>query len=606
MADDDKTIWNDAAGVAPTGTSTSPWAHVLGEPDDAAEPDATPSAEPAPAAAATPAEPTPAAVPPAPAFEQEPHVRRGLGALWLQVDACASRFTVAVILVILGWVALSEYIYYSFTGPLLSISLTVLAQSLYAGAAVAALVTLALERTDSGDKLGWLEIVAPIVVTAALVAIGAAFDGGPREGFASLLSVGVFGVAAFGSLWLLYTDENDDVLFAELVRGVGFAFLMSILLTGGLLICILALDELLGLWSYDSTELMLSTVWGLVFPVLLLSQLPHHTDAPEPGKVYRAVAGYVVLPLCLLLLTILYGYIVRILVEGQMPSGQMNWFGSFALLVEICLWLGLRPIENRLAQLFVRWGWALLVPVVCVQVYGVWIRYCAYGLTTARFAGMACLVVGFFALVLAAWQLRPRLLFAFAAIVCAVVCLTPANIIDVPNLQQALRLREGMASGDDKMTYDSWDYLSYSGRGYFEPSLPEGVSLVGSFAEEFGHEPVLPQAVGETTWRSWCVNDPFPLDVEGFSRVYQLDVAAIYDGDSVTLRRYQWNDGTEVELDVAELIDWLPLESDFDMAQADLTLDLDDGSRLLITSIEVYYEGEEAQNVYVYGWYLVP
>lgn len=37
MADDNKGIWKDAAGVAPMGTSSSPWARVLGDQGDKPE-----------------------------------------------------------------------------------------------------------------------------------------------------------------------------------------------------------------------------------------------------------------------------------------------------------------------------------------------------------------------------------------------------------------------------------------------------------------------------------------------------------------------------------------------------------------------------------------
>ena len=585
MADDEKTIWNDAAGIGRSGTSTSRWAEVLGETEPQGD------ASPAPVA-------------PEPPQHEEPR-RRTLGGLLNQVSAGARRFSMATVLVILSWAVLAQNALSN--QPLGDLAFPI-ALSLMAGAVAAVAARLALERYDGAGRLRWVEVVVPLAIALVLVVVGCAFRGSSRDSLHGMLSLGVISSSFFGSLWLLCTSENDGVLFAELVRVVGFAFLMAFLLAGGLLICIFAIEGLLGFGPDYLLVIALETCWALVFPMLLLSQLPRHDDAPLPGKVYRAVAGYVVLPLCLVLLAILYGYIGRILVDGEMPSGQMNWFGSFALLVEICLWLGLRPIENRVARLFVRWGWVLLVPVVAVQLYGVWVRFCAYGLTAARYAGMVCLAVGLFALAMAAWQQPPRLLFAVAAAACLVVCVSPANAIDVANAHQAALLREAYEQGDDQQLFDSWEYLRYSGRAYVEPRLPEGIAFRDSFEETFGREPDsrLPEARAYE-WRYWYCS-PDSLDVSGASRVYMLDTAELEraEGDPVTLMRYSWDDGTSLEIDLDELIEWLPAESGVEMAPADLTIEFDDGSRLVIESLGVDMENGEPTNVDVSGWYLVP
>ena len=580
MADDNKGIWKDAAGVAPTGTSSSPWARVLGDQGEQPEQPELPDQPEQPQAPA-------------------PRPRRSLGGLLHQLDAGAKRFTAATVLCILAWAVLAESIY----GEVIPWSLTEpLALALVAGAACAVATRLALERYDQDGRRGWLEFALPAAVTVVLAALAWAFQDTNRIEFHALLCVGVGLSSAFAALWVLYDEQSERTLFAELVRGVGFASLMSFMLSVGLVILYLAIDKLLGITLVKFLETTHVTVGVLVFPVLVLSQLPRTGDVPQPGRAYRAVMGYVVLPLCLALLAILYGYIVRILIEGQMPSGVMNWFGSIALLVEICLWLGLRPIENRVARLFVRWGWALLVPVVAVQLYGVAVRFAAYGLTAWRYAGMACLVVGLFSLVLAAWQQHPRRLFSFAAVVCAIVCVTPLNAIDAANLHQAARLGDALAQSDSQTAYGSWDYLRYSARGYFEPALPEDVALDGEFEDEFGMP--VPDGSEEQRWNYWST-DPEPLDVAGFSRLYALDEADRVSDETLACT-YTWSDGTTLTVSFVELVEWLPEEPGTTMARADMTLELDDGSVVVLTYLEANYSGDEITDIYAYGWYLVP
>lgn len=100
MADDNKGIWKDAAGVAPMGTSSSPWARVLGDqgdkpeqPEQAAQAgeSALPAAGPAQGESQMPQPRTPA-----------PRPHRSLGGLLQQVDAGVRRFTAATVLCILA------------------------------------------------------------------------------------------------------------------------------------------------------------------------------------------------------------------------------------------------------------------------------------------------------------------------------------------------------------------------------------------------------------------------------------------------------------------------------------------------------------------------
>ncbi len=55
-----------------------------------------------------------------------------------------------------------------------------------------------------------------------------------------------------------------------------------------------------------------------------------------------------------------------------------------------------------------------------------------------------------------------------------------------------------------------------------------------------------------------------------------------------------------------ELVDRLPEEPGATMARADMTLELDDGSVVVLTYLEAGYDGDQITDIYAYGWYLVP
>ena len=42
------------------------------------------------------------------------------------------------------------------------------------------------------------------------------------------------------------------------------------------------------------------------------------------------------------------------------------------------------------------------------------------------------------------------------------------------------------------------------------------------------------------------------------------------------------------------------------LSERDMTLELDDGSVVVLTYLEAGYDGDQITDIYAYGWYLVP
>lgn len=499
---------------------------------------------------------------------------------------------------------------------------------------------------------------APALQVVAAAAAGSAYDVGLRlavgAGRGTLFLLAAFGLlvcAVCAACWLLSSDENEDQLAARLVRSLCFTGFLTVMLGGGLGIVVTAAEALLGLAWGEAYSIILTFCTQLVFPCVLCSQLPRLTDELRTPRSYTVFVGLIVYPLCLLLLGVLYLYVVRITVSWSMPSGEMNWYGSFALLVYVCLWLGMRMVDSRPARWFVRWGWALLVPVVVVQVVGIAIRLRAYGLTTARHAGLACLVVGIVALVLGALRARPRALFVAAGTVAVVACISPANVIDVPNRSQAARLGDALEAagmvGDDGLARaaegevavdlrerieSSWDYLRWSQDGYFGDPLVSDLRRRGeeaSFEELFGFARGEGHAdeIGSAWWWVDVRPDDPGMDVSGFSRVYSLDAgsdaARFYLlADDGYLLNCTWSDGTELTVSLNDTIEALvltypsilepPVSEEVLVVDARrLTLTLPDGRVLVVTHLGLGVSGGDddpaaVESVEVGGLLLVP
>lgn len=297
-----------------------------------------------------------------------------------------------------------------------------------------------------------------VALTAAVGALGCWFwfsigEKSPRYWLWLMLYSGSSFSLIAASMAVLSSYAEERTLVPRLVLNALGASGSAAIFIVGQMTCLAAFNSLV--MSLDSMIYadVFGVSWIVIVSIGFISFLPKRDC--DDGSSDRATAFlfWLLLPASLLLLAILYIYLGKIVVTGSMPSGKLNWFGSVALASYVFFWLSLRGSSNRFFRLFARRGWALLLPVLAAQVVGIVIRYNAYGLSALRYAGMAALSVGIVALILAAFDRRPRGLFVYMAVAGLVFTVSPLNIVDVPVRNQEGRLRaalsrNGLLDGD--------------------------------------------------------------------------------------------------------------------------------------------------------------
>ena len=355
--------------------------------------------------------------------------------------SCASAFTVGLFAVLVWDIVGEPYRHLTaavFAGHLL--------RGLLLGFVAAVCVRVAAERFSKA-----LPRVLEWVIPAALAAAAtAAFQLWPNSAYVPMVCGGVLAALLCLTVWLLYAAENAAVLFAYLVKTAVFCGVAAFVLMLGLFLCLWAFGALLYLPSqfYNAYAVAAVFAWVLVALNLFLAHLPKPGEALSLPRAYDVLTGSVMLPLYTLLLFILYGYCIKIVVTWQLPSGQINWFASFALLFFVFFFLGLRTHKSRLARFAVRWGGLALAPVVVVQLICIGVRLFAYGLTPLRWLSLACLAMGVTVMVWSVLKKSPKPLFLIAAAVALAVTCTPLNALDVPQWNQTARLKSALRANE--------------------------------------------------------------------------------------------------------------------------------------------------------------
>ena len=258
---------------------------------------------------------------------------------------------------------------------------------------------------------------------------------------------GIYLALAFLALFLLERANRAPGLPA-LLFAAAFSIATSILLFLGLILCVAAFWALIITdadgWLPETTYLFSGLIayggWGFSS---FLGALPNAGARYEFPAATEKLLLYLFFPVYLLLLLVLYLYVGKIIGAGEMPVGTMNWYASFALF-GFAFFFGTLAAQSRLPLFsrFLKWALLLFLPILAVQLYGVWLRYEAYGLTTLRYTSIICTFCGIYALAVAFLRRKPQQVYLCAVILALIFSLTPLNVVDVPLRNQEARLTQ--------------------------------------------------------------------------------------------------------------------------------------------------------------------
>lgn len=192
----------------------------------------------------------------------------------------------------------------------------------------------------------------------------------------------------------------------RLIHALALAFIAVIVFCAGLSAIFASIDYLFNV-EVDSS--LYGHIWsiglGFVGPLFALSLIPAsfpEDDTPDRADIFvvglRILSDFVAVPLLAAYVVILHVYALKILIETELPKGQIGWMVlSFGLAV-----LALRVVVHPLAglawmptRLFLRfWPVGLVVPLVLL-VIALWQRIDTYGVTPERYAlGLFALFLG--------------------------------------------------------------------------------------------------------------------------------------------------------------------------------------------------------------------
>jgi hypothetical protein len=239
----------------------------------------------------------------------------------------------------------------------------------------------------------------------------------------------------------------NQTLFTRLILG---AFYSGILLAG-ILGALVAVDEL---FHYNIDDKIYQYVCAFVLIIFntlfFLAGIPNNTQGLQQSSVYpkglKVFTQYLLIPLVLLYLLILYVYSAKTLFEWDLPKGWVsNLILAFSSLGIFCLLL-LYPLqsskENRWINILSKSFYFAILPLIVFLWVAIGVRVNQYGITEARY----------YIIVLAAWLAIVAIYFIFSKgknikvipaslfVLCVVASVGPLSAFQISKWSQLNRL----------------------------------------------------------------------------------------------------------------------------------------------------------------------
>jgi hypothetical protein len=250
------------------------------------------------------------------------------------------------------------------------------------------------ERKKYDRKTSWLlQLAATVLLIGYYFVLPEKFET-PHVIQYCMLFIAVHLLASF----IAFAGYSEPQGFWQYNKIIFLRFLLAAFYTGvlyiGITIALLAMQELLRIpireKSYLEVFVLLSGIFNTIFFLSGISEKLEalNTDYSYP-KGLKIFTQYVLLPLVVLYLAILYAYMGKIILEWDLPRGWVAYLIIAFSVVGILALLLIYPIreneENKWIKTFSRFFYLALFPLVLLLITSIYKRVSEYGITESRY-----------------------------------------------------------------------------------------------------------------------------------------------------------------------------------------------------------------------------
>lgn len=229
--------------------------------------------------------------------------------------------------------------------------------------------------------------------------------------------------------------------------------LFSHVLFAGLAIALAALDFLFGVdvpgKRYGELWICILGIFAIWFLLAGIPSLPYSKDeSAQYPKALKRFAQFILFPLLLLYVLILYAYLGKIILEWEWPNGWVSKLIFGFMTTGLVSLLLVHPIkdneENHWIKKAAQWFYIITIPLLAMLFLALWQRISDYGVTVDRYLGIAS-AIWFSVVILYFLISRKKRIVFLSASLCAialVVSFGPWGVFSISEQSQVKRLQE--------------------------------------------------------------------------------------------------------------------------------------------------------------------
>jgi len=197
-------------------------------------------------------------------------------------------------------------------------------------------------------------------------------------------------------------------IFIAIVRSAFFSLILYL----GIILALAAFENLFN-FDIDSKRYFQIFIicLGIVNTWIYLSDFPkniYQQTTLNYTKALEVFVKYILIPLVILYLVILYAYGFKILINWNLPKGWVSYLvialSFLGFIIQICVNPIQKTIDSRVIKRFYPWFYRLLLPLIVLLFVAIFRRILEYGVTEKRY----------FVLVLSLWILAMTFYMLFS------------------------------------------------------------------------------------------------------------------------------------------------------------------------------------------------
>ncbi|MBP5414448.1 MAG: DUF4153 domain-containing protein [Lachnospiraceae bacterium] len=350
------------------------------------------------------------------------------------------------------------------------------------------------------------------------------------------------------------------------------------------------------------------------------------------GKFARFCIMYVLFPMLLIALTIIYIYIVKIFVTDSVPSNRVFYILAFLFSIGMPVWTMVHALEDRTklsetekqpkgfskAAVFIPYAF---IPFIILQCWSIGIRIKDYGFTISRYSAVVMIITEIIYFILYAIHHRGKkhaiswILFALMAVSFLAIIMPGISYDDVVIRSQTKRLEKMIENKElsdkqksaIKSAYRAIDRVGYKGEKALDKRFSKAqIDEIKEYSEysDWHSERIYP----------YYNNSHVSIDISDYSR---LTFASSTDNRS-GLSTYEYeimtiNNDKERQIykvDISDIIEWIDANGEKGSRDLDLTgrekIRIDERRDFFITRLNMTYdlETKEVQHLSLDGYIL--